>query len=178
VRSVERHSSHHEHHASWSDEKCSLTARPCSHFMSLTFTTQMQSTYDMVLKIDFLLLFLALKYRINLKMMAFWDIALCSLVEVYRRFRGAYCLHRRDEGSMHMRDLGLLQRDYRALYPRQPSSSHLQTGRRESLESHIDTFICTSQYRLCFVSLYQTSVRQNGAVGRITVLQVAQMARP
>jgi hypothetical protein len=23
----------------------------------------------------------------------FWDVAPCSLVEVYRRFRGAYCLH-------------------------------------------------------------------------------------
>jgi hypothetical protein len=40
----------------------------------------------------------------NLKMTAFWDIEQCSLVEVYRRFRGAYCLnhHRRrpnNEGS-------------------------------------------------------------------------------
>jgi hypothetical protein len=26
-------------------------------------------------------------------MTAFWDIAPCSLVEVDRRFRGAYCLH-------------------------------------------------------------------------------------
>jgi hypothetical protein len=25
----------------------------------------------------------------------FWDVAPCSLVEVYRRFRGAYCLHHR-----------------------------------------------------------------------------------
>jgi hypothetical protein len=29
-----------------------------------------------------------------LKMAVFWDVAPCSLVEVYRRFRGASCLHR------------------------------------------------------------------------------------
>jgi hypothetical protein len=28
----------------------------------------------------------------SMKMSASWDIAPCSLVEVYRRFRGAYCL--------------------------------------------------------------------------------------
>jgi hypothetical protein len=30
---------------------------------------------------------------VSLKMAVFWDVAPCSLVEVYRRFRGAYCLH-------------------------------------------------------------------------------------
>jgi hypothetical protein len=35
----------------------------------------------------------------NMKMTAFWDIVPCSLVEVDRRFRGAYCLHHQgDEG--------------------------------------------------------------------------------
>jgi hypothetical protein len=36
---------------------------------------------------------------------ACYDIALCNLVEVDRRFRGAYCLHQQvDEGSiLHMR---------------------------------------------------------------------------
>jgi hypothetical protein len=29
----------------------------------------------------------------SMKMTVFWDIAPCSLVEVYRRFRGACCLH-------------------------------------------------------------------------------------
>jgi hypothetical protein len=28
-----------------------------------------------------------------LKITVFWDVAPCSLVEVCRRFRGAYCLH-------------------------------------------------------------------------------------
>jgi hypothetical protein len=39
-----------------------------------------------------------------MKMTTFWDIAPCSLVEVDRRFRGAYCLHYRpdDGGSMYI----------------------------------------------------------------------------
>jgi hypothetical protein len=30
-------------------------------------------------------------------MAVFWVVAPCSLVEVYRRFRGAYCLHHQGE---------------------------------------------------------------------------------
>jgi hypothetical protein len=32
-------------------------------------------------------------------MTAFWNIALCSLVEVDRRFKGAYCLHHQDDNG-------------------------------------------------------------------------------
>jgi hypothetical protein len=35
----------------------------------------------------------ATRADIFLKMTVFWDVAPCSLAEVYRRFRGAYCLH-------------------------------------------------------------------------------------
>jgi hypothetical protein len=39
----------------------------------------------------------------SVKMTALWDIASCSLVEVYRRFRGAYCLHYHgDESSVYL----------------------------------------------------------------------------
>jgi hypothetical protein len=53
------------------------------------------------------------------KIKALWDIELCSL-GVDRRFRGAYCLRHQgdDGGSTHLRNVGLLQRDYMALYPR------------------------------------------------------------
>jgi hypothetical protein len=30
-------------------------------------------------------------------MTAFWDISPCSIVEIYRRFRGAYCLNHQDD---------------------------------------------------------------------------------
>jgi hypothetical protein len=35
---------------------------------------------------------------------AFWDIEPCGIVEVQRRFRGAYCLHYQDgnRGSTHL----------------------------------------------------------------------------
>jgi hypothetical protein len=40
-------------------------------------------------------------------MTVFWDVKPCSLVEVYRRFRGAYCLYHEgdrpdDGGSKHL----------------------------------------------------------------------------
>jgi hypothetical protein len=37
-------------------------------------------------------------------MTVFWDVEPCSLLEIDRRFRGAYCLHHQsdDEGSKHL----------------------------------------------------------------------------
>jgi hypothetical protein len=32
-----------------------------------------------------------------MKMTVFWYVAPCSLVEIYRRFRDAYCLHHQDD---------------------------------------------------------------------------------
>jgi hypothetical protein len=35
-----------------------------------------------------------------MKIIAFWDMAPCSLIKVDRRFRGAYCLHHQgDDGG-------------------------------------------------------------------------------
>jgi hypothetical protein len=51
---------------------------------------------------------------------AFWDIALCSLIEVDWHFRGAHC---RDNGvSKH---IGLLLQEYTTQYPKRLSSSRL-----------------------------------------------------
>jgi hypothetical protein len=51
---------------------------------------------------------------VSTKMAVFWVIALCSLVEVYQRFRGLCCLHHQGDALMI---------DYTALQPRrQPSS--------------------------------------------------------
>jgi hypothetical protein len=33
----------------------------------------------------------------SMKMTVFWDVAPCDLVEVYRRFKGACCLHHQDD---------------------------------------------------------------------------------
>jgi hypothetical protein len=33
----------------------------------------------------------------SMKMAVFWVVALCSLVEVYHRFRGPCCLHHQDD---------------------------------------------------------------------------------
>jgi hypothetical protein len=58
---------------------------------------------------------------------AFWDVALISLVGVDRRLRDAYFLHHHhrpdDGGSTHLRNVGLLKRDYTALHLRRLQSS-------------------------------------------------------
>jgi hypothetical protein len=85
-----------------------------------------------------------------MKMTAFWDIAPCSLAEVYRCFRDAYCLHhqgyrphngglRISETSVYCNETtrryalmmealrtydSLLQSDYMALYFRRLLSSY------------------------------------------------------
>jgi hypothetical protein len=40
----------------------------------------------------------------NMKITVFWDVGPCSLVEIGRRFKGAYCLHYSldDGGSKHL----------------------------------------------------------------------------
>jgi hypothetical protein len=37
----------------------------------------------------------------SIKMRAFWDIVVCSLVGIDRRFRGAYCLHHHPNEPAH-----------------------------------------------------------------------------
>lgn len=55
-----------------------------------------------------------------------WDTVSCNLIDVKWRFRVAYCLHYRlDWGSNHLWNVGILQRQHMALYPRRPSPSHL-----------------------------------------------------
>jgi hypothetical protein len=52
------------------------------------------------------------------KMVVFWVVAPCSLVEVYQRFRGPCCLHHQGDESY------LLLPDYTALQPRRQPSSY------------------------------------------------------
>jgi hypothetical protein len=64
-------------------------------------------------------------------MVDFWDVAPCSLVEIYRRFRGAFSLHYQDddlpETSVNFYDTTLRNI---------PGDSHLHTRRRENLKSY------------------------------------------
>jgi hypothetical protein len=61
-----------------------------------------------------------------LKMIVFWDVAPCSLVDIDWRFRGVYCLHHRyrpgDGGSKHLWNVGQFLRDCTAQNTRRQSS--------------------------------------------------------
>jgi hypothetical protein len=84
---------------------------------------------------DFYMLSLFLKWQgncnnynskvVSVNIAAFWVIEPFSLVEVYRRFRNAYCLRRRpsDGGSTNLWNVGLLRREYMTLYTRKTYSS-------------------------------------------------------
>jgi hypothetical protein len=66
----------------------------------------------------------------SMKITVFWDVAPCSLVEVYRRCRGTCCLHHQgdypdDEGSKYLCNVSKLLPDYMVQHPRiQPSSCY------------------------------------------------------
>jgi hypothetical protein len=75
----------------------------------------------------------------SMKMIAFLDITLCSLVEVDRRFRDAYCLYHYGDES-YFWNVGILQRDYTPLYTRKLSSSGIWTwnvSRKQQFNKYI-----------------------------------------
>jgi hypothetical protein len=61
-----------------------------------------------------------------MKITVLWDVAPCSLVEVYRRFRGACCPHHPET----------LVNFYKSTRRNNPEDSRLHTPRRENLKSH------------------------------------------
>jgi hypothetical protein len=83
------------------------------------------------------------------------NVAPCSLVEVYRRFRGACCLHHQDDegdddsdylGSKHHCNFFKLLPGYTAQHPRRQSYSYSLS---ENVKSHLQ--VC-----FCIYSTYET----------------------
>jgi hypothetical protein len=62
----------------------------------------------------------------RLKIAVFWVVAQCSLVKVYQRFRGPYCLHHQ----------GVAVNFYQTTRCYNPEDSNLHTHRRENLKSY------------------------------------------
>jgi hypothetical protein len=75
---------------------------------------------------------------------AFWDIAPCSLVEVHRRFRGAYGLyhqvsdHHPDDGVSISETPIFLQQGYTVQYLK---VCRLRTRCHENLKSHLNACV-------------------------------------
>jgi hypothetical protein len=67
-----------------------------------------------------------LKPSSEMKMAVFWVVAACSLIEVYRRFRGTCCLHH--QGTHRPDDVGntSLVNYYQTTGRYNPEDSHLQ----------------------------------------------------
>jgi hypothetical protein len=117
-----------------------------------------------------------------------WDITPCSLVEVYRRFRGTYCHHQGDDRPDNG-NVGQLLRDYMAQYPRRLSSSYMTTFQNRRTLSCINTgtmkmktAVTTSQagtsYELCAVMSDLLACRNNGAtVSRTRALHCSARER-
>jgi hypothetical protein len=71
-----------------------------------------------------------------MKMTVFWDIAQCSLVEVYRHFKGACCLHHQ---GMIMEAAGtseMLVNFYWITWCNIPEGTHLHTDLCKNLKCH------------------------------------------
>jgi hypothetical protein len=73
------------------------------------------------------------------KMTVFWVVAPCSLVEVYRRFRGSCFVHH--QGDDLMMEAGGTSKTsvnfYQITRRNNPEDSHLHARRRENLKSQI-----------------------------------------
>jgi hypothetical protein len=74
-------------------------------------------------------------------MAVIWVEGLCSLVEVYQRFRRPCCLH--NQGALMMeaaRPSETLVNFYHTTRPYNPEDSHLRTQRRENLKSCLEYY--------------------------------------
>jgi hypothetical protein len=68
------------------------------------------------------------------KMAVFWVVAPCSLAEVYRRFRGACCLHHKGDETASTSETPVYF--YQTALRNNPQNSHLHYWRHENLKSH------------------------------------------
>jgi hypothetical protein len=96
-------------------------------------------------------------------MTAFWDIAPCSLVEVDRRFRGAYCLHHQDDELIALMIIAPLKRRsisttlHGAIFQK---AVYFPTRRNENLKSHNSNFISFYTQHDSFISESQKTRAQ------------------
>jgi hypothetical protein len=72
-------------------------------------------------------------------MTAFWDIVRCRLVEVDRRFTGAYCLHNQALMTEAVRISETSVNFYEITRRKIPEGCHLHTRRGEKLRSDSNT---------------------------------------
>jgi hypothetical protein len=68
-----------------------------------------------------------------MKIAVFWVVAPCNLVEVYRRFRGACCLHH--QGTLMMEAANTCETSanfFQTTWRNNPEDSHLQGKKKQA----------------------------------------------
>jgi hypothetical protein len=89
------------------------------------------------------------KCKRGMKMTVFWDVALCSLVEINWCFKGAYCPH--DGGSKNLWNVSQFLPNYTLQHLRRKSSSYSLLWEPEtSLNSGMSKIIWAPELRLLF----------------------------
>jgi hypothetical protein len=81
------------------------------------------------------------------EMAVFCDVAPRSLVEVYQRFRGPWCLHNQSDSSERWSTSEPSLKFYQTTRRYNPEDSHLRTHRRENLKSYltVGNFECSKR---------------------------------
>jgi hypothetical protein len=79
---------------------------------------------------------------VSTKMAVFWVVAPCSLVEVYKRFRGPCCLHHQGDRGKGLWNVDKLLPDYTALQPRRQPSSHVRMFHIQNHLTEFDKILC------------------------------------
>jgi hypothetical protein len=73
--------------------------------------------------------------KLNTNSAIVWIVAPCSVIEVYRRFRGSYYLHHRpDDGGTSISEIS--ENVYQTTRRNNPEDSHVHNLRRENLKYH------------------------------------------
>jgi hypothetical protein len=81
------------------------------HYISVPASIQQRTWIKRLVRFQFLT-------AANMKMTVIYDVAPCSLVEVYRRFRSSCCLHHQGDGPEHFWNVGKFLPEYAAQHTR------------------------------------------------------------
>jgi hypothetical protein len=96
--------------------------------------------------------------RRRLRRWLVWDVASCSLVEVYQRFRGTCSLHHQGDECKHLWNVGKLLPDCTTLQPKRQPSSYTPPWEPQTLLSERRGFTHRNRWNFTCSFLLHTSI--------------------